>query len=214
MRIASNYLALSSVVLSVGLSGCSVFSSPKYDCELNSADGVCSSMNTTYSAAKQSNPKNSNETVFTDYFDSSALPVAGPNRNARVQATGMALSNSLSGWPQPAQQGMPVFNHAKVYRAWVAPWTDASGLLHAGEYVYFSTPGNWNYGSLKSPGNASGMFAPLKPGQYGFKPVFEAERQTESQNQAQSQANDAATNEFRPTDSIRGVTQPYEKLEN
>src|SRR5690606_17618151 len=75
-----------------------------------------------------------------------------------------------SHYPDAAQQGMPVFQQPKVMRVWLAPYVDADGNLRSGEYTYFATPGAWNYGSLQTPGQASGVYEPSRPDQLGFNP--------------------------------------------
>lgn len=63
----------------------------------------------------------------------------------------------------------PVFNPPKPFRLGIAPWTDANGILHSGEYIYFTTPGRWSYGPMALPGSASGVLSPIRPDQLGFE---------------------------------------------
>ncbi|KWU17818.1 hypothetical protein AS149_13945 [Burkholderia cenocepacia] len=124
---------------------------------------------------------------------------------------------------------MPVFKQPKVMRVWVAPYVDADGNLRSGEYAYFATPGEWNYGSLNKPGAASGMFQPTRPGQLGFNPTDKRAGQA-----SQGSANPAKppeappAQEFKPTIPAAangstgtaapatqgGITQPYQRLSN
>jgi conjugal transfer pilus assembly protein TraV len=106
---------------------------------------------------------------------------------------------------------MPVFQQPKVVRVWIAPFVDANGNLHSGEYQYFSTPGHWNYGSLKAPGQASGMFQPSMPGDYGFNPVTK----TETTNAPPAPPINAPANQTvkaAGSEEPGGITQPYQKL--
>lgn len=129
------------------------------------------------------------------------------------------------GWAQPADKGTPIYQEARKYRMWTAPWTDANGILHAGEYVYFTTPGGWNYGSLKDPGKGAGILGPIMPEQYGFNPVEQKRRATRQQqsnpalnNLTQGAAQNPGAAQTgapeRPTSTVGGITQPYERLTN
>ena len=60
----------------------------------------------------------------------------------------------------------PVWTPAKVFRVWIAPWKDGEGqmaVMHSGESLYFSTEGQWNYGTLTTPGVAAGLLQPVAP---------------------------------------------------
>lgn len=158
---------------SLALAGCSSLF-PQHACPLNAdgSAGVCSSMGDTYRAARAA------AAVKNTGHSESVLPfgqVTRPSRTSDSSAEGAgwappANQEAFQGFAQPKESGSPVYTPPRVHRAWVAPWTDADGRLHGGEYTYFTTAGGWNYGSLRSPGQAgSAMMGPLRPGQVGFK---------------------------------------------
>lgn len=192
MKIPFTRLALAVPMLA--LAACST---PGYQCPLVAQDaGRCSSLEQAYQQSLKANPHTAQQSVFLA-------------RNARdVMAT--QAPESFQGYPQPQERGMPVFREPQVHRVWGAPWTDANGILHGGEYLYFVTPGRWNYGSMQDPGQASGMFQPVKPGKYGFEPIVARPKvQTET-----TGAPNGGTTETRTLTqgNSAGVTQPYEHL--
>lgn len=191
------------VVVTSAITGCS---SIPYDCPLKGeGKAKCASMQDSYKASlKQSSSDRAANPE--SVFDSKAL-------NSEYSEVYQA-----EGYPQPAQHGLPVYNPGKAYRAWVGPWTDADGILHGGEYVYFATPGSWNYGSLKQAGEASGSFGPVKPDAVGFDPVSKAQakEQQAKQNQPISggDALPAEKQNKKQAPSLKAgeVTQPYETI--
>lgn len=96
--------------------------------------------------------------------DGPQQPIWAPGR--MINGAVVSGKNALAG---------PVFTPAKPHRVWVAPWTDTNGTLHSGEYLYYVTPGHWNYGELRAPGSASDALGPLRTDDYGFEPNTEAE---------------------------------------
>jgi hypothetical protein len=86
----------------------------------------------------------------------------------------LPVANHGKDYMEPGEVGRPVFNQPTVHRVWIAPYIDADGNLRSGEYTYFNTPGEWNYGTTTTQGSASAstMFAPIKPkdNSLGFTP--------------------------------------------
>lgn len=174
----------------VALSGCSMIE-PAHRCPLDNTDaGACASMPDSYKASLRAQG-HERESVF----------------EAKDAAPGQR-PDKFASFPAPALTGMPVYQQGKVYRVWRAPWVDANGVLHAGEYVYFATPGQWNYGTLRKAGDASDLMGPVKPGALGFNPVVTPAKSTASQPQSQPGSGTQASR----TESVEGVTQPYKKL--
>lgn len=209
------------------LSGCSVMSSqrtPDYECSLHDVTRAkCASMADSYKASKQMG--RSDASSVQSVFEGSGAAVAG-------QGAPM-LSNTPSNFPEPGQTGAPVFQQPKVMRAWVAPYVDADGNLRSGEYVYFSTPGQWNYGTMKSPGAAgAAMFEPSKASSLGFTPDLQttsgsrvpqpmgqgsgtpAKPPEAAQSAAQGAMQANSPQATRATDTVGAVTQPYQRLAN
>lgn len=149
--------AIAAVAAVMTLAACGTTSRPgDYECPLRETSGSCASVDAAYGASQKVTAKN----------------VGGAQSVFEVRATAATAQPSAqpvvgapSGYPEVGEQGMPVFKQPKVMRVWVAPYVDAEGNLRSGEYTYFSTPGQWNYGDLKKPGAAvtGGLFGPAKP---------------------------------------------------
>lgn len=199
--------------IAVALAGCSSMSGPRHECPLV-GDGAskCASMEQSYKASQGWKPGMGGQTVFAG----TAQPAASASE--QVPAVGAKASN----FPEPGQTGMPVFQQPKVMRAWVAPYVDADGNLRSGEYVYFSTPGKWNYGATRRSGAASGAFEPGKPDRLGFTPSTPAPaavpkvptpvQPTLVQPNVAKPAVQQQT--LQPTPATDSVTQPYQRLGN
>lgn len=181
-------------VAMLALTGC--VSSPKHDCPLNDKGGHCASLDQAYSAASGVEDVSQFQNIF---------------ETEKRRATSKNVYAS-EGYAQPAERGKPVFVPPKVHRVWTAPWTDSDGHLHGGEYLYFTTPGKWSYGSLRSPGEASGVFKPVMTDTYGFTPVApkKQERKDAAVPQASAQAQPIEVRAAVKT--LNGVTQPQETL--
>lgn len=218
--------------LASALTGCA-FGHVDYDCHLADVQAAkCASMEDAYKASRTYTRANNThaQSVFED--TGRGAKDAG---SARVQSEEKPFfRGEESHFPDAAQQGMPVFKQPKVMRVWVAPYVDADGNLRSGEYAYFATPGEWNYGSLNKSGAASGMFQPTRPGQLGFTPQDKrAQGSQASQGAAPSAPPEAApAQEYKPTIPAAatagntsagnppptatqgGITQPYQRLSN
>jgi type IV conjugative transfer system lipoprotein TraV len=175
----------------LALTGC--MSTPKHECALDETGGHCASLEQAYQAASGLDDVSGYQNVF-----------ESTKKAGRQGTQGFAPE----GYAQPAERGKPVFVPPKVHRVWTSPWTDSEGQLHGGEYLYFTTPGKWSYGSLRAPGEASGVFKPVLADTYGFTPVVakKVERNDSAvKAAAQIQAEQAAA-----TKTINGVTQPQD----
>jgi type IV conjugative transfer system lipoprotein TraV len=153
-----NKLVLGSALLvAAALSGCV---SPGYECALKPNEaGKCASVQDAYAAANRTaGSKAKRESVFD----------MSHKEDAAQQQPGQYFNPNSAGLPDTPENGMPVFKQPQVHRVWVAPYVDADGNLRSGEYTYFTTPGEWNYGSLHKPGAASGAFGPARPNDVGF----------------------------------------------
>lgn len=199
-----------------------------YSCSLDETNpsAACASLSDAYNASKKVNPKATYKAQSA--FDPKAQRASGGMQGGPVNYFEGA------GAPVPtvgAQEGAPVFKQPKVMRAWVAPYVDADGNLHSGEYSYFSTPGQWNYGTTKQNGAASGIYQPADPSNLGFdanvaspnrkapatpSSVTTSDRGA-SNAAARAQANPVipATPASNPTmPSADNITQPYQRLAN
>lgn len=175
------------------LTGC--VSSPKHECPLSDKGGRCASIDRAYQAAKGVEDVSQFQSIF----------------EAEKPRPNLSNPYTSAGYAQPAERGKPVFVPSKVHRAWTAPWTDSDGHLHGGEYVYFTTPGKWSYGSLRAPGEASGVFQPVMPDTYGFKPVS-AKKQERKDVAQQPGTQSRAAGGTVAGRTMNGITQPQESL--
>jgi len=199
---------------------------PDYECALDDVKNAkCASMEDTYRASRSMNRGEHGRVQ--SVFDGR---VQADSANAARSAP--MFTGQPSNYPEPGQAGAPVFQQPKVMRVWVAPYVDADGNLRSGEYTYFSTPGQWNYGTMNKPGAAAGIFEPAKPGNLGFNPVIEQQRKAgsasntsntsrpsappEAQAAARSaQAQGSSSQPAAPaTDTSGTITQPYQRLSN
>ena len=99
----------------------------------------------------------------------------------------------------------PVFMPPKPYRFWVAPWTDANGLLHSGEQVFFTTPGKWTYGPMGKSGSLGDLMAPIRPQDLGFRPLVVTPEELKERKNKRTTRGDARRN---------GVTLPDREISN
>ncbi len=184
-------LVTASVLLTAtALSGCAT--TPGHRCPLDHGLG-CHSLPQAYRAATQ--PGGNQQSVF-------GIPRTEP----QTAAPAGAVIGESAGYPEAGPGGTPVWTPGRVYRAWTAPWTDAEGYLHSGGYVYFNTPGHWSYGSLDAAGSASGVLAPVKPSQLGFRPGSGLPKQEGATVVGATKAAMAQIN------GTGGITQPAEQI--
>lgn len=183
---------------------------PDYECPLDDVAGAkCATVEQAYTASR-SMKKSDSVTRVQSVFD------------RRVQQPAAAekpfFQGQTSNFPEPGQVGAPVFLQPKVMRTWIAPYVDADGNLRSGEYTYFTTPGRWNYGDMRKPGAASGIFEPAKPAQLGFNPVDAAKTSKAPAKPAEpakagTSLMTPTTQGARPTTEPAGaITQPYQRL--
>lgn len=211
-KLENDMLKLTTILgFATVLAGCaSTFQTPPHECPLEANRARCASMEQAYEAAIKAPSKSKAQSVF----EQAPGTAAAPKVSAPVVGT--------SHYPTPDQNGMPVFEQPKVMRVWIAPYVDADGNLRSGEYVYFSTPGKWNYGGMRKPGPASGIFEPSRPDALGFKAneitsqtARPAAPPTRSSNTAPStpgQQNSAPASVAPANDPAAAITQPYQRL--
>lgn len=192
--------------LALAATGCST---PAYRCPLKGEPEpgtTCRSAEDAYKASLRAK-KTAGQTY--SVFDSKAP--------AEKQAEQPFFHGQTTNYPAPPGAGAPVFNQPRVFQPWLAPYVDAEGNLRSGEYGYFSTPGRWNYGSLKKAGQASAIFEPARPSDLGFTPAVKPKaasaappRPADAPAAAAPAAQPTATaTRSAPTNNI---TQPYKRL--
>ena len=172
-----------------GLAGCATVGP---ECPLQKGPG-CQSVTQVYQDAREADPNLSGQWLP----KASAQPAqsAGPDWSAP------------SGYAEPGQVGEPIFREPRVYRVWIAPFVDANGNMHSGQYVYFSTPGEWSYGALHDTGAASpGLYGPLPPGEsFGGK----TQKATALNVPGGQPPKPSSGNKDK---TVNGITQPKESL--
>lgn len=207
-------------------SGCSTFDVP-HTCPLQGGVSRCTDMQEAYRQAKKASVnsgRGTRESVLAQMSEEEAARGAVPG-GAYPYVPGWAppsYQEVFQGFAAPSEPGTPVYTQARVHRAWVAPWTDADGRLHSGEYLYFTTPGNWNYGTTRATGQAgAAMMGPVRPEQLGFNPDLTDKRKVRQQQvPARSPAIKGAapspaspeTARSAPVQQVDGVTQPYRRF--
>lgn len=199
---------LASALMTLLTTGCSVMSSPGYECELKpNSTGKCASVQDAYKSANRVQGNSSKrESVFDNPQEA--------DRAARAAANEPYFRGQDSGFPDQGENGTPVFKQPQVHRVWVAPYVDADGNLRTGEYTYFATPGQWNYGTTTKAGQASGMFGPAHPANYGFNPVDAKSTQqvTPAQAPPQPSTGNAAQAPAKTNVTQDGITQPGQRF--
>jgi conjugal transfer pilus assembly protein TraV len=194
---------------------------PDYECALDDVKSAkCASMEDAYRASRSMSRGEHGRVQ--SVFD-------GRVQNDARSTTAPMFSGQPSNFPEPGQPGQPVYQQSKVMRVWVAPYTDADGNLRSGQYTYFSTPGQWNYGTMNKPGAAAGIFEPSKSSNLGFNPVEKSTAKPAGNSarpsappEAQAAARSAqaqtpgvnAPAAAPATDSSGTITQPYQRLSN
>lgn len=160
-RIAFTIAGLTALL---GVSGCA---SDSTSCALNNTEGYCASVGETYKASKAH--AGSKENVFGNGSHRRFKKGGGGQRGGARPTRQKAGGGVYEPGPGAGLSG-PIYRPAQPRRLWVAPWTDANGVVHSGEYLYFLRPGNWRYGPLRAQGSASGVMGPVAPSDLGFKP--------------------------------------------
>ena len=161
-------------------------------CPLQKGPG-CQSVTQVYQDAREANPDLSGQ--WLPKVPAQSAGAVGPDWSAPA------------GYAEPGQVGEPIFREPRVYRVWIAPFVDANGNMHSGQYVYFSTPGEWSYGALHDTGAASpGLYGPLPPGEtFGGK----AQRTTALKVPGGKPPKPSAG---KKNVTVNGITQPKESL--
>jgi len=186
------------------MSGCA---SPGYECDLKpNPQGECASMDQAYTAANKVQKSNSKRQSV---FDNPAEAA----KAAREESDKPFFNGTASAYPDTPENGMPVYKQPKVVRVWTKPFVDADGNLRSGEYTYFATPGEWNYGTLHKNGDGAGIFAPARPGNLGFNPVTAKAKSGPSAPPAGPSAAAPSIQSATPKAStVEGVTQPAQRF--
>lgn len=185
----------------LGAAGCST-TSPPHSCPLEEGSARCASVEETYDAARRNG---TNATARQSVFEQ-----APTDANAAAALAVPYFQGAGGVVPQPGQIGAPVFRQPRVMRVWIAPYVDADGNLRSGEYTYFSTPGEWSYGSTRAPGQAAGAFGPVKPDALGFNPVVAPKTPAARPAAPPTPSSSSST----PPEQVQNITQPYQRLTN
>lgn len=170
-------------VLTVALiSGCSSnnFKQIPYGCDSEESDPFCNSVENIYKSAVDNDDRSINvlaedrelqnlravNTIQSQTSEPDGRSAPQPQQDARM--ANIAPAQHTNGLEQ-----RPVYIPEKVHRVYRGPWRDDANILHSGEHLFYKTPGEWAFGSLKSRGSASGLVTPLAPEELGFSNVKE-----------------------------------------
>lgn len=145
-------------ILSTLLSGCGTLGigESSYSCQ-GMPEGVrCMSARDIYTATN-----NSDHVGPTDR----KTDPAKAKLDASVQKTMTgAIPRGVEDLTPITEAAVPVRSPARVIRAWIAPWEDDDGYLHASEFVFAEVEGRrWSIGN-QSFGDSSSLSKPLKTG--------------------------------------------------
>lgn len=180
-------LTISAALALFVLTGCAT---KPYACPLKKGAQHCGSMQEVYDVARKAPRNVERQDIYETAHHERAA--ASPTFSQQTPAD------------QP-EIGQPVFKQPRVHRVWIAPYVDANGNLRTGEYTYFNTPGEWNYGTTREAGDASSAtFGPQKPESLGFTPVVKS-----SKKGAPPKPDLPA-----PSTNADGITQPTHTLAN
>lgn len=177
-------------IVSATAIGCS--SKPVHTCPLSEDGYTCSSVSNAYGAAKA--PSGHKDTVF------DPIPEKGVNKKSKKVPLGDASSNSkfFQEFEAAGDRGKPVYTPPTPHRLWKAPAYFTDGILSGGEYLYYTTPGRWNFGTLQTPGDISDAVAPVSPEALGFRVLPSAPGSLDTDNT--------------DTDVHHGIVQPEQRM--
>lgn len=104
-----------------------------------------------------------------------------------------AVSVINNGEPYAEPSGTPQYRQPKVFSAWTPAYVDASGNLHDGRTSYFTTPGEWRYGSVAGEGTrgsavAENLFRPARAGELPEGKIIPANQVAAAQKAQNAQA--------------------------
>lgn len=160
----------------IALAGCSTTG---YQCPVPRA---CSPVHVTYQEARHD----------TSWSGWKVKPL--PEHGSKDTADPEGHSAGSAGRSGATETVRPIYVPPHPWRAWLAPWSDGSGRLVSGSYVWFTTPGHWRYLGRDWPAtpiatqtrsSAQGILAPVYPNALGFVPGKAAAPEGVLQNMAQ-----------------------------
>ncbi len=197
------------LILAIGsvMTGCT--STPGYECKI---PGACAPVKQNYDQAVA-------DTSWSGWAvgDKSGESTGGlggdkklsPKEEAKaIQEQTIAIKTAQANLAPKAYLGTdkPVYVPPQPWRAWLAPAPVADGSVVSGSYVWFVTPGYWQYMGNKWPAiplssqasadkaspewlTKSGELQPIKPSALGFTPGKQVQRQGVITDMTQPEAN-------------------------
>lgn len=166
------------IIISI-TAGCSSnnFKEIPYGCDAEESDPYCASVEELYSASVQNsdheiNVLASDNKIKSQYVENNVQSQVdnGHNSNESFEEGGsMGNPVKYKGQAHKSLDQTPVYTPESVHKLYRGPWRDDLDLLHSGEMLFYKTPGHWNFGTLKTPGSASGLLKPVLPDELGFK---------------------------------------------
>jgi hypothetical protein len=172
---------LYAVSLLIVISGCSSnnFKQIPYGCDSEEADPFCASVESIYNSAVENDERSINVLANDAELEelrsmNSVQSQQTYNRNTPSSGTQDQRLNSIM--PRQNINGLeqkPVYIPESVHRVYRGPWRDDANILHSGEHLFYKTPGEWAFGSMKDKGSASGLVTPIAPSELGFERIKE-----------------------------------------
>lgn len=161
--------------------GCSSnnFKEIPYGCDAEESDPYCSSVENLYAASVENedygiNVLASDNQIKGRYIEHNVQSQVDSNfsSNSENKGSDSGTANNPIKYQGQAHKSLdqtPVYTPESVHKLYRGPWRDDLDLLHSGEMLFYKTAGYWNFGTLKTPGSASGLLAPVLPDELGFK---------------------------------------------
>lgn len=183
---------LCAALTTVALTGCA--SGPSYQCPMPDA---CAPVHDNYNKAL----KDHSWGGWTVDGSSSSEKDSGDKGSSSEKPKAVRMEMA----PKPfVATGKPVYVPPTPWRMWLAPTPAGDGSIASGSYVWFVTPGHWDYLGNKWPSNVlganvkvpdasggtideNGDLSPIQPNQLGFTPGATTQRQGILSNMVQPQ---------------------------
>jgi len=169
------------VSMMIIISGCSSnnFKQIPYGCDSEEADPFCASVESIYEGAVENDERSINVLASDDELQelrsmNNVQSQQTHNRNTPSMGKQDQRLNSIM--PRQNFNGLeqkPVYIPESVHRVYRGPWRDDANILHSGEHLFYKTPGEWAFGSMKEKGSASGLVTPIAPSELGFERIKE-----------------------------------------
>ncbi|MDP2564379.1 TraV family lipoprotein [Pseudoalteromonas marina] len=159
--------------------GCSSnnFKEIPYGCDAEESDPYCSSVERLYASSVENedygiNVLASDREIQGRYVENNVQSQVQTGSSSKSEGGNIGTEGNPEYYQGQAHKSLdqtPVYTPESVHKLYRGPWRDDLDLLHSGEMLFYKTPGHWNFGTLKTPGSASGLLSPVLPDELGFQ---------------------------------------------